>query len=130
MWRHVIVVIGLAACGRVGFDVAKTELADAADTRPNVVFVTSGTTPATFAAPPLASADGVCASRAVAKGLPGTFVAWLSTSTTDAIDRLAGSRGWVRVDGAPVADTAAEMIAGRIYNPINVDEAGQTVPSG
>ncbi len=33
--------------------------------------------------------------------LPGTYRAWLSTSSVNAIDRVAGARGWIRVDGAP-----------------------------
>ena len=127
----------LAACGRAGFEprVRSDAPLDAADDAPvvpdasidapppaNRVFATSGTYPGNLGG--LAGADAKCAAAATAGGLPGTFVAFLSTSTFDARDRLAGSRGWVRVDGAPVADTVASMLAGVVFNPIDLDEAG------
>src|SRR5204863_1553574 len=59
-----------------------------------------------------------------AGGLPGTYVAWLSSSTVDAKDRLGTARGWVRRDLRPVVDTVADLIAGRIRYPIRVDELG------
>lgn len=79
----------------------------------------------------LATADTVCAQRAVAAGLPANnYVAWLSSGTTTASGRLgATAQGWVRVDGLPVANTRANLTAGAIYHPIRIDENGQDVGS-
>jgi hypothetical protein len=90
----------------------------------NRVFVSSTPVLGTFGG--LAAADAICNADAAAAGLTGNFVAWLSTSTVDARDRLAdGSRGWVRVDGLPVMDTVTAFLASnRMYNPINVHADG------
>ncbi|MFW6087611.1 MAG: hypothetical protein ACODAG_10440, partial [Myxococcota bacterium] len=93
--------------------------------RHNVAFVTS-----TLQAPRdlggLDGADALCNERAAAAGLPrpDSYVAWLSTADTDARDRLSGSRGWVRVDGRPVADTVERLTNGILYYPIALDELG------
>ena len=92
----------------------------------NLVFVTSTTT--TGAMGGLAGADTICAERAAAAGLPGTYVAWLSTSTVDAVDRLAGARGWVGTDGRAFADEIADIMTGRIFHPIRHDELGAAIP--
>lgn len=60
-------------------------------------------------------------------GLPGEFVAWLSTSEVDAIDRLNGARGWVRPDGRPFVDRPVDILEGRIFYPPVLDELGQEV---
>src|SRR5262249_21678466 len=77
----------------------------------------------------LAGADGLCATRAMAASLPGTYRAWLSTSTVNAKDRLAGARGWVRTDGLPFADTIADIVSGKILYPIRLDERGADLPT-
>jgi hypothetical protein len=46
----------------------------------------------------LAGADEKCQTLATNAGLPGHFLAWLSTSTTDARSRFASARGWIRPD--------------------------------
>jgi hypothetical protein len=69
-------------------------------------------------------ADAACQGEADAAGLPGTYVAWLSTSTTNAIDRISGSRGWVRTDGMPFVDTTADLAAGRLLAPLLLDVQG------
>src|SRR5262245_12432676 len=85
----------------------------------NVAFVTTRTlNPSTFGG--LAGADAICQATADQAGLPGTYIAWLSTTTTNAVDRLAGSRGWVRTDGVPFADTPADIAAGRIFAPLSL----------
>jgi len=154
--RWVGAVLAVTACGRIGFGSPADELADAgsadgsqadgwpapdatppaadgapldASPLPNAVFVTSAWyAPASLGG--LAGADGICQDLAQAAGLPGTFVAWLSTSTVDARDRLAGARGWARRDGKPVADTLADLTAGRILHPPRVDERGAEVGTG
>jgi hypothetical protein len=90
-------------------------MTDAGD-RPNIVFVSTMFTTGGFGG--LSAADAFCANDAAAAGLPGTFVAFLSTSTVDARSRLAGSRGWVTPDGTPIADTVESMLDGnRVFNP-------------
>jgi hypothetical protein len=93
----------------------------------NVVFVTSTTTaPGDFKG--LSGADEICRGRAAAGRLSGNYVAWLSTSTVNAKERLFAARGWIRPDGRPFADTVDDIVNGRIYYPPNVDESGQQVP--
>jgi hypothetical protein len=70
----------------------------------------------------LATADAQCAARATAAGLPGTYTAWMSTSTIDARDRLGSAQGWVRLDGLPFADSVASIIAGLQRYPVVFDE--------
>jgi hypothetical protein len=88
----------------------------------NIVFATRLSV--TGAMDGLAGADARCASAAASAGLGGIFRAYLSTSTVDAIARLGSARGWVRVDGQPVADTTADLAAGRILHPIELDASG------
>jgi hypothetical protein len=45
-----------------------------------------------------AGADGFCANAAAAAGLDGRWVAWLSTTRTDAIERVTGDGPWYLVD--------------------------------
>jgi hypothetical protein len=59
----------------------------------------------------------------------GTFVAYLTEGASGAADRLGSSRGWIRVDGAPVADSAAELAAGPLAYPPRMDEFGNDVLS-
>jgi hypothetical protein len=97
-----------------------------AESPPNIVFVTSAVTVGgTLGA--IGNADVMCATAASGAGLAGTYRAWISTSTVNAIDRLTGARGWVRPDGRPVADRAQDLVDGRIWYPIRIDEAGNTV---
>lgn len=72
-------------------------------------------------------ADAKCAALAEAAGLPGTFVAWLSDSETDAIDRLAGARGFYNMRFQAFADEVSDIVSGRIYFPIRYDENGDPV---
>jgi hypothetical protein len=72
----------------------------------------------------LAGADTKCSTRATSAGLTGTWRAWLSTSTVNASSRLTGARGFVRADGQPFADQVSDIVAGRILNPLTIDETG------
>jgi len=92
---------------------------------PNIVFVTSTTHTGNLGG--LSGADAICAARAQAAGLSGNFVAYLSTSTVDAISRLGTAEGWVRPDGKPVFDTTADLLDGRIFYPPRLDELGTDV---
>jgi hypothetical protein len=66
----------------------------------------------------LAAADAACAQNAMSASLPGTYRAWLSTTTVNAITRLGTASGWITVDGLPFAATRADLVAGTtIYPP-------------
>jgi hypothetical protein len=96
----------------------------------------------------LAGADAKCTARATAAGLfsPTGFIAWLSSSASDAYCRVHGlnakrvdncgqatlpaSAGpWVRTDGFPFADRIdlALWPTGRVLTPLNLDEFGATI---
>lgn len=51
------------------------------------------------AADGVAGADALCQSAATQAGLDGTWIAWVSSSTVDAITRLSGDGRWTLVDG-------------------------------
>jgi len=81
--------------------------------------------------PDLAGADQACALAAQAAGVPGTFRAWLSTSTASAASRLAGARGWVRAgDGAPFADSVDALVAGQVFYPVSLPNTGPLAATG
>ncbi|HWO10425.1 MAG TPA: hypothetical protein VNN80_13125, partial [Polyangiaceae bacterium] len=80
----------------------------------------------------LAGADQFCQASAAAAGLPGTYMAWISDSTADAVDRVQarGARGWVRPDGLEVGDTITRMLAGEMFHPLRADENGVDIGTG
>ena len=92
----------------------------------NVVFVTSETyTPADING--LAGADNLCNLHAQQADLPGNYVAYISTSTVNARDRLVGSRGWQRTDHKPVLDKATDTFGlGKpaMFYPVGLNEWG------
>ena len=73
----------------------------------------------------LEGADAWCNDLADEAGLEGEYVAWLSTSEVDAIDRLQGAQGWIRVDGLPFVDSVKDLANGDILYPLRTDEYGQ-----
>ncbi len=91
----------------------------------NIVFVTSTMHTGNFGG--LAGADTICQQLAIDAGLPGTYVAWLSTATVDALGRLGGARGFVRPDGAPFADQPSELATNVVWNALHLDENGADV---
>ncbi|HZR10633.1 MAG TPA: choice-of-anchor D domain-containing protein [Myxococcales bacterium] len=107
------------------------EMTVSADTSPaavfngaNYVFVTSWTYRTDLG---LKAYDQACNDHAQRAGLPGPYLAWLSTSTVDAVSRFAAARGFIRVDGRPFADLLAGNSA--VYFPPALDELGaQSVP--
>lgn len=90
----------------------------------NLVFVTHGVYAGNLGG--LVGADAICNNEARTAGLPGTYVAWLSTPGTPASSRLAG-RGWVRRDGLGVVDTIADLKAGKMLRPVRLDAYGYDV---
>jgi hypothetical protein len=73
----------------------------------NIAFGTYHGTPSSVGG--LDGGDALCNAEAADAGLPGTYVAYLSTSAVDAIDRIGGSRGWVRPDGRPFVDRPEDL---------------------
>ena len=73
----------------------------------------------------LTNADAICQTRAAAGSVPNAakFKAWLSNSTTNAIDRLS-ENSWYRLDGVKVADSKADLADGSLFTAISLDETG------
>ena len=89
----------------------------------NRIFVTSTVFPnAAFGG--RAGADAICQAHADDAGLDGSFVALVSTSAAGLGTRVQNARGWVRLDGRPVADTPDQLVFGKIWYPIALDEHG------
>jgi len=95
----------------------------------NIVFVTSTTTSANFGN--LEAADTICNQLAQAAGLAGTYVAWLSDSSQDAITRVGSASGWVRTDGRVFARDRNALVSAQISYPPLLNETGALVtPTG
>jgi hypothetical protein len=88
----------------------------------NRAFVTSGQFDGNLGG--RTGADGLCQTYADSASLGGTFRALLATSTETATQSFSGSRGWVRFDGAPVADLVADLVALKLDFPVLFDETG------
>src|SRR5262249_5152615 len=58
----------------------------------------------------LEGADEKCSTAASLASLGGTYVAFLSTRTMNARDRLGSARGFTRTDGLPIADTISDLL--------------------
>ena len=94
---------------------------------PNRVFVTSTRTNGAIGG--ITGADAICAARATAGGLSGSFIAYLSDSSTNSVNRISSSRGWIRIDGAPLADAPIAFSNGNVVYPPRLDEYGNDVGS-
>jgi hypothetical protein len=93
------------------------------------VFVTSTTHLGSLGG--IAGGDAICAARAQAAGLPGTYKAWLSVSGTTPVTTFVNSSiPWVRLDGVKVADDFADLTDTTIDAPIVVTELGANLGSG
>jgi hypothetical protein len=131
------VLVAAFGCGRLQFDPIGPGggdgglgdgdlIVDGDPSRANVAFITRSTYAATLGG--VDGADATCAAEASAAGLPGKFVALLSTPAVNARDRVAGSRGWVRADGAPVADMLETALQQwQLFNPVDHDASGVRV---
>ncbi|RLB57040.1 MAG: hypothetical protein DRJ42_01505 [Deltaproteobacteria bacterium] len=89
---------------------------------PNRIFVSSTTHDGSFGG--LAGADADCGVLASAAGLSGSWIALLSTSAITSFSRLSGSRGFIRMDDAPVAD---QSLSFALWYPVRLDEYGVDV---
>lgn len=75
-----------------------------------------------------AEADAICNAEAAAAGLPGTYRAWLSSTTVSALSRLTGARaGWVRVDGVPFAPSLTALTSAQLLSTLHVTASGQPI---
>ena len=95
--------------------------------RPNRVFTSSVQHDGDFGGLP--GADAFCAQLAATAQLSGTWIALLSSASQNIQTRLADSRGWVRVDGAPVADSSVALFQ-TPWHSIAIDENGAEVAFG
>ncbi len=86
---------------------------------PKIMFVSSATYTGNLGG--LAGADATCNALAAAAALPGTYVAWLSTSTVDAKTRI-NNGNFLRTDGAAIATDMTDLLDGTIANGIACDE--------
>lgn len=75
----------------------------------------------------LDGADALCRALAADAGLPGTYVAGLSTAGVPLASRLPpAARGWFRADGRPFADSPARLFGdGQALYPPRFDERGR-----
>ena len=73
----------------------------------------------------LAAADAICQQRAKAAGLAGTYVAWLSSSTRDAIDRITAQGPWRPVGTTDVAFENRSQLYGEPLVRLDRDERGE-----
>lgn len=85
----------------------------------NYAFVASKSYPTNLG---IAGYDDACNASARTAGLPGPYVAWLSTSKASASSRMGSARSFIRVDGRPFADTLEP--GAPIYFPLALDEFG------
>ncbi len=68
----------------------------------------------------LSGGDAICQSEADAAGLVGTWVAWLSDGSTNAVDRIASATGpFNLVNGATIANNHADLTDGTIATEID-----------
>lgn len=73
----------------------------------------------------LPGGDSICSARAAAAALGGTWVAYLSTSSTNAISRLPFAT-WVTTNGVTIFDSTNDLAAGSSpLAPPDIDEFGQ-----
>jgi hypothetical protein len=121
-----------AGCGREGFDPNACSDAhaepDVSTAQYNIAFVTSTKHLPTAIGTDLSGGDAICMQRAAAAGLPGTFRVFASITSLGAHERLAGARGWVRTDGAPLVDLIDDFNGGKVFYPLALDEFGAQAP--
>ncbi len=109
-------------------DAKKDVTADAGPPRPDggrFVFATTATTQGNLSG--LAGADFLCNQSASVAGLGGTWVAWLSTTTVDALSRLTAAGPWYLVTGTLVSDKAG-LQADNLAHSIDRTELGMLPP--
>jgi hypothetical protein len=91
----------------------------------NFVFVTSTMH---SSAEGVAAYDAACNASAQDGGLPGPYLAWITTTTTPAESRMGNARGFIRLDGLPFMDVLNP--AAPTDYPVVFDEQGQQLMTG
>jgi hypothetical protein len=99
----------------------------------NTIFISSSNVPANLGG--ARTYDQVCNDLATAAGInnsAGTaFAAWVSDSASNAATLIANANGFARMDGAPFANSPADItLANRIWYPIVFDETGRPIARG
>ncbi len=95
---------------------------------PRRVFVTSAAIPGDFGG--FEKADSKCMELARAASVAGSFKAWLSAGTSDAISRFTWEGGWELADRTLVVGSKTELLSGALRAPIAIDEGNHRVPDG
>lgn len=102
-----------------------TLVAEFKRTQGNLIFVSSTTVSAGSG---LSAFDQRCNALASAAGINNaagnSFVAWASTASIPLSTRWTATGGLERIDGRPFALSRAELFAGRVINPNNLDDTG------
>jgi hypothetical protein len=101
---------------------------DSGDTGTNPglrVFVTS-TLFDSFIGDPLSGADSACQLAADASELGGTWRAWLSNGSTNAVDHIEGNGPWFDLDSRKVFNNAANLRTAPLV-PIEITERGEYI---
>jgi hypothetical protein len=101
-----------------------------AATTANLVFATS--MPVSGDLDGIANADQLCNDLAAEAGMARAFRALMNDGQMSTHDRMAAGgpipRGFIRLDGLPIADTLADLLFGhQIWYPIAYDENGKPV---
>lgn len=116
MWRA-LGALGLTGCQLV---FSRPDGGGGTTGEHNLAFVTSEQSNGNLGG--LAGADLRCQAAADAEQLPGTYVAWLATREISATSRLDNARGWVRLDGQPIADRASDLSVRGPLTPLALTE--------
>jgi hypothetical protein len=96
----------------------------------NVVFASSARFTANLGS--ARSYDVECNKLATSAGINDVagdaFVAWMGDANSSPTTLLSGDRGFIRLDGEPITDQIADLVAGRMWNAIALDETGSAMP--
>ena len=77
------------------------------------------------------AADKICQTLASDAGLDNAsiFRAWISTSISNAASHIRSDGPWVRMDGVKFVDSKAELLSGKTYTSVSLNENGVHVTS-
>ncbi|MBK8995724.1 MAG: hypothetical protein IPM35_08250 [Myxococcales bacterium] len=102
---------------------------DAAAPKPKIAFVTSTEYTSDFGS--VAKADAQCATRAAEAGLSGSYMAWLSDSTSSPSTRFTRAEGnYVSVSGTVIAAGWTGLTSGSLKANLDYDEYSEQTTVG
>jgi hypothetical protein len=125
-FTSLLFVVGCAG-GTFVNDVPDSSPVEVTSGGPKRVFATSVTY--TGALGGTTGADSICTAAATKAGLGGKWVAWISTYTANAIDRLPSDASWYLVDGTTIVFQSKAAIPALPEHAIDQDENGAPVPT-